>query len=222
MKHTSTALAFVGSAVLLVGPPGVRAQATGTITGTVTLEPPPPPRRSASRYAGGSQRIQIMQQTQAVVFLRGAPAGAPPSGYDDNPQMVQQDSLFVPSTIALMVGGTVDFPNSDPIFHNVFSYSSAKRFDLGRYPQGESRSVTFDQAGIVEVGCEVHDHMAGAIVVTENPWHAVAGEGGTFVIGGVPPGEYTLVAWHAEHDQEERTVTVEAGGTTRIEVELRR
>ncbi len=220
MKQT-----VVATALLFLASPGmaevVEGQATGAISGTVSLEPPPTPRRSANRYPGGAQAAQVVQMTSAVVFLRGEVPGSPPS-YVSDPEMMQRDSLFAPSTVALMVGGTVSFPNDDPIFHNVFSYSSSKRFDLGRYPRGESRTVTFDQPGFVEVSCEVHDRMAGVIVVTENPWHAVVGEDGSFTIEGVPPGEYTLVAWHVAHDSVERPVTVTAGGTARIEVELRR
>jgi plastocyanin len=221
VKHIGIVLALlVGSGV--TGTSEILGQSTGAIAGTVTLEPPPPPRRSANRYPGGPQVAQVVQQTSAVVFLEGAVPGAPPQGYQAHAEMVQQDSLFVPSTLALMAGGSVSFPNADPIFHNVFSYSSTKRFDLGRYPKGESRSVTFDEPGFVEVSCEVHDRMAGVIVVTENPWHAVVADDGSFRIDGVPPGEYTLVAWHVDHDPVEKRVTVTPGGTARIEVELRR
>jgi hypothetical protein len=118
----------------------------------------------------------------------------------------------------------VAFPNGDPFFHNVFSYSSAQRFDLGRYPQGESKSVTFPDAGIVEVFCEVHEFMRGAVVVTENPFHAVvatAGDG-SFRISGLPAGEHTIAFWHPDHQPLEQRVVVAAGGTARIEVELRR
>ena len=99
---------------------------------------------------------------------------------------------------------------------------SAKRFDLGRYPQGESKEVVFDKPGIIEVGCEVHEFMSGIILVSENPYHAVVSEDGTFTIEGVPPGDYTLTVWHVEHRPLERSVTVTDGGTARIEVELRR
>ncbi len=200
--------------------PAEAAPRTGRVTGTVTLEPPPPLRRRADRYAGGPARE--VQPLSAVVYLRGSYQGAPPAGYERHATMVQQDSMFVPSTIALMVGGTVSFPNEDPIHHNVLSYSSSKAFDLGRFPQGESRDVTFDRVGVVEVACEVHKHMAGIILVTENPFHAVVADDGTFVIEGVPPGEYTMVSWHPSHREDERTITVTDGADTRVEVELKR
>jgi len=196
--------------------------ATGTISGTVTLEPPPPPRRTANRYSGASSGTKTIQELPAIVYLRGTITGSPPPGYVARPEMMQSDTAFAPPLVAVMVGGTVSFPNHDTFFHNVFSYSSPKRFDLGRYPAGESKDVVFDKPGVIQVSCEVHEIMRGAIVVTENPYHAIVAEDGTFSIDGVPPGEYTLVVWHADHDDFEQTVTVMDGGDTRVEVELRR
>jgi len=198
-----------------------RAQtAGGTIEGRVVLEPPPPPRRSANRYPGGAAEAHEVQQLPAFVYLVGKVAGA--GSGDGNPTMTQRDTTFIPSVVAVGVGGVVSFPNGDPFFHNVFSYSSAQRFDLGRYPQGESKSVTFPEAGIVEVFCEVHEFMRGVIVVTENPFHSVVGTDGSFRITGVPAGDYTLAVWHPDHQPLERPVRVTAGGATRVEVELRR
>jgi hypothetical protein len=118
------------------------------------------------------------------------------------------------------VGTTVSFPNADPFFHNVFSYSSAKRFDLGRYPRGESKQVVFEEAGIVDVFCEVHEFMRSAVVVVESPYHAIVGDDFRFVIGDVPPGEYTLVVWHADLGMVEQQVTVTAGTAVRVSIEL--
>ncbi len=195
---------------------------TGVIEGIVTLEPPPPPRRTANRYAGGSTATHEIQRLPAVVFLRGSIVGAPPEAEGRAVSMEQRDTAFVPAAVAVQVGGTVDFPNFDSFFHNVFSYSNAERFDLGRYPQGESKSVTFDEPGFVNVFCEVHDFMRAAIVVTDNAFHAVIREDGTFRIEGVPEGEHTLAIWHADHETVERSVTVTRGGIFHIEVELRR
>jgi plastocyanin len=192
----------------------------GVIEGRVTLEDPPPPRRSANRYPGGQVAAHQIQQLPAFVYLLGPVSGASRGGR--GPTMMQRDTTFVPSVVAVQAGGTVSFPNEDPFFHNVFSYSSAQRFDLGRYPQGESKSVTFPEPGIVEVFCEVHEFMRGAIVVTENPFHSVVGADGSFRITGVPEGTYTVAFWHADHQPLQRQVTVSSVEATRIEVELRR
>ncbi len=224
MRSTAAPLFVVGTlwAAMTseVAAQGAGQTAPGAIVGRVVLEPPPPPRRSANRYPGGATETRSIQRLPAFVYLvgpipgTGAAAGAP--------TMTQRDTTFVPSVLAVRVGGTVAFPNGDPFFHNVFSYSSPQRFDLGRYPQGESKSVTFPEAGIVEVFCEVHEFMRGAIVVTQNPFHAVVAADGTFRITGAPPGEHTIAFWHPDHRPAEQRVSVSSGQTTRVEVELRR
>ena len=135
--------------------------------------------------------------------------------------MTQTDNAFVPSILVVPVGSRVSFPNGDPFFHNVFSYSSAKRFDLGRFPKGQSTQVLFDEAGIVNVYCEVHPFMRAAVVVVENPLHAIVTDDGTFAIDDVPPGDYTLVVWHVDMGVAEQSVTVSASGTVRVSVELK-
>ena len=115
----------------------------------------------------------------------------------------------------------MEFPNGDPFFHNVFSYSQVQRFDLGRYPLGESKAVTFDQPGIVKVYCEVHDFMRAVVLVLEGSHRAVVEEDGSFAIAGVPPGDYELVTWHADLNEQTMPVTIRAGETARVEVVLR-
>ena len=185
------------------------AQTDGIIEGEVTLRLKAP-RRSAGRYPGGSTAARTIQQVPAVVCLQGRLR-----------TLSQRDTAFAPGALAVQVGSTVRFPNEDDIFHNVFSYSAAERFDLGRYPKGESKEVVFDEPGVVDVYCEVHEFMRAVIVVTENPFHAVVDEGGAFRLEGVPPGSYTLIATHPDLDPVEHHVEVRAGETARIEVEIR-
>ncbi len=195
---------------------------TGSIAGTVVVEPPRSARRTANRYAGAAPSAHAVQRIPAVVFLKGTIPGSPPPGHVEGPEMAQQDTAFLPAAVFSQVGGSVSFPNGDPFFHNVFSMSSAKRFDLGRYPAGDSREVVFDKSGVIDIYCEVHEFMRGVVIVTENPFHAVVDDDGSFSIGGVPAGDYTLVVWHNEIESVERSVTVTEGGTTRVEVELNR
>ena len=215
----SLAVTAVTLALAAVQPVPVEAQ-SGVIEGRVDLEQQAP-RRSASRYpAGGRRGATAVQSVPAIVYLMGAIPGGSSAL---TAKMVQRDTAFAPAALVVAVGATVDFPNEDPFFHNVFSYSSTHRFDLGRYPQGESKAVTFDQPGIVEVYCEVHDPMRAAVLVVENPFHAIVAADGSFRIEDVPPGEHTVAFWSADHkDTAEETVTVTAGGTTTVEVELRR
>ncbi|MFN0152694.1 MAG: plastocyanin/azurin family copper-binding protein [bacterium] len=108
----------------------------------------------------------------------------------------QVDKTFIPALLPIVVGTTVDFPNQDEIYHNVFSYSRPKRFDLGRYASGEKRSVTFDTPGVVRVFCEIHSFMRATIVVLPTPYFAVVDDAGGFEVRGVPSGEYQLLLWH--------------------------
>ncbi|MDX1646275.1 MAG: carboxypeptidase regulatory-like domain-containing protein [Longimicrobiales bacterium] len=209
---------LVLSAAMLGVPGGSASAQAGSVEGTVALEPPPPPRRTADRYAGAAAAPERVQRVPAVVYVVGAVQSSEPR--PSAARMVQQDTAFTPPAVVVPVGGTVEFPNADPFFHNVFSYSSARRFDLGRYPQGESKSVTFDEPGVVGVFCEVHDKMRGVIIVTRNPFHAVVGDDGSFRIDGLPPGEHELAFWSADHRPVQRTVVVDPGRTTRVEVEL--
>jgi plastocyanin len=206
--------------VLGLTQPATPAQAqTGVIEGAV-LKEAPPRRRSTGRYPGGATGAAAEQTIPVVVFLEGTVGGAPPQ--PSSVEMLQRDRAFVPAAVVIPVGGAVEFPNGDPFFHNVFSYSSTQRFDLGRYPQGESKSVRFDEAGVVSVFCEVHDQMRAVIVVVTNPFHAILDDGGGFRLDNVPAGDYTLVVWSTDHEPVERPVSVSAGQTTAVRIELTR
>jgi plastocyanin len=128
-----------------------------------------------------------------VVFLDGNLSRAATPIQKELPQ---HNRRFDPRLLVVPVESTVSFPNDDPIFHNVFSLSKAKRFDLGYYPAGQTRVVKFNEAGIVQVYCHLHANMYGAIVVVPNQWHARPADDGTFSFTGVPPGRYAMVAWH--------------------------
>jgi plastocyanin len=108
----------------------------------------------------------------------------------------QQGARFEPDLIVVPVGSTVEFPNSDPIFHNVFSLSKAQPFDLGYYPKGQSRTVKFANPGVVQVYCHIHANMYAAIVVTASPWFQKPAADGAFSFSDVPAGRYRLTAWH--------------------------
>ena len=128
----------------------------------------------------------------------------------------QRGLKFHPEVLPVLVGTTVDFPNGDNLFHNVFSYSQTKEFDLGRYPMGDSRSVVFDRPGVVRVYCDIHSQMNATILVLENPFFDSPDDDGSFTIAGVPEGKYRLCLWYGRDVVIRRTVTVRAGETTMI------
>jgi plastocyanin len=166
---------FLAIALLLVPWAGARTEGTGTVKGTVTTTDP---------------ARQVV--ADAVVMIEG-PAN---SGGTTRATMNQQHEAFAPHVLGVAVGTTVDFPNGDPVLHNVFSTSPAKRFDLGMYGQGETRTVVFDSPGVVLVRCNVHPRMTGYIVVHSNPYVTVTDAHGSYTITGVPPGTYEARIWH--------------------------
>jgi plastocyanin len=130
----------------------------------------------------------------------------------------QRDRRFVPDLVVVPAGSTVSFPNFDPIFHNVFSLSKAKSFDLGNYPKGQTRLVTFATPGIVAVYCHLHPNMAATVVVAPNRWATRADESGAFVLKDVPAGAYSVVAWHKAAGTFRKTLTI--GGTGDVEMDF--
>jgi plastocyanin len=149
---------------------------------------------------------------RSVVYLEEAPQAAfetPPPG---RARLDQRNETFVPYVLAVTVGSTVDFPNDDPIYHNVFSLSKPKRFDLGRYPRGQSRSVVFDRPGVVRVFCEIHSHMTAFILVFAHRYFAVTDAEGRYRIEGVPLGSYTLAVWNDGAVRARREMRVGSAG----------
>jgi plastocyanin len=120
-------------------------------------------------------------------------ANGPANGHA---RMIQKDKTFTPHILAVGLGTTVEFPNFDPIFHNAFSNYDGKVFDIGLYPPGTSRSVTFSRAGIVRVFCNIHATMSAVIAVLDTPYYTITKKDGSFEIPAVPTGEYRLRLFH--------------------------
>lgn len=160
------------------------------------------------------------ERSRVVVYLEGAsPAGSESHNFQSQPSQVQQpqiqqiDRRFLPDLLVVPVGSTVSFPNMDPIFHNIYSLSKPKSFDLGSYDKGETRKVTFQKAGIVDVYCHLHPNMAATILVTPNRWYTRPDRSGQFRIPDVSPGQYTIVAWHKSAGFFRKNITVQSGHT---------
>jgi plastocyanin len=170
-------------------------------------------RRPNVNDLGAHAAHEAADRRRAVVYLESAPALAfPDSDTQQRATLDQKNETFVPHLLAITVGTTVDFPNSDSIYHNVFSLSPAKRFDLGRYAAGKTRSVRFDRPGIVRVFCEIHAHMSAFILVFNHRYFAVTSPEGRYQINRVPAGRYTLVAWNEGSVRETRQVIVGEDG----------
>ena len=172
---------------------------------------------------GAPSRVPDRQDfVRSVVYLESAPAAAFPDVELLHATMDQRNETFVPHVLAITAGTTVDFPNSDKTYHNVFSISKARSFDLGRYAAGRSKAVRFDRPGIVRVFCEIHSHMSAFILVFSHRYFAVTGPDGRYVIARVPPGRYTLDAWNEGTVRESRPIAVpEDGGTVESDFTLR-
>lgn len=147
-------------------------------------------------------------------------SGKAPAARPRRARMEQRDRDFAPPLLALPVGSTVSFPNGDPVYHNVFSLSPTKKFDLGVYKKGEARDVTFDEAGVVHVLCNLHASMSAYIIVHDEPYAAPLDRGGRFGFRELPPGRYRLRLWHERAGEiAQRQVTLTAG-QNRLQVAL--
>jgi len=162
----------------------------------------------------------VSDRLTSVVYFDSAPrTAAPPE--PGHAVLDQRDERFVPHVLAVTTGTVVDFPNSDRIYHNVFSLSKTRPFDLGRYAVGRSKSLRFERPGIVRVFCDIHSHMSAFILVFSHPFFAVTDPAGRYRIDDVPPGTYTLVAWNEGVTSESRQVNVSDAGTTEADFSLR-
>ena len=133
-------------------------------------------------------------------------------------QMNQKDLTFVPLILPVQVGTKVEFPNLDDTYHNIFSFSPAKRFDLGRYRSDEIPipSVTFDVSGLVTVRCDIHEHMRALILVLDTPYFVMSEADGHYRLSGLPAGHYTLKAWLTSKTTREQSVDLKSGSTLKV------
>ena len=156
--------------------------------------------------ADGDADPLAFERSHVAVYLEGGPKS--PTTEFPKASIEQRDRRFVPDLVVIPAGATVSFPNFDPIFHNVFSLSKAKSFDLGNYREGQSRLVTFPVAGLVAVYCHLHSNMAASIVVAPSRWAVRVDKDGIFSLKEVPAGTYTVVAWHKTAGTFRKTVTI--------------
>ena len=208
-----SAAALVALTVLPVAIPpnfGPQARQPGTIRGRVEFRRSPPAneRRPGIADLGTGAPARPVDRSPAIVYLETAPGGAFEERENARVRMDQRNETFVPHVLAITVGTIVDFPNNDRTYHNVFSLSKTKRFDLGRYAAGHSEAVRFDHPGIVRVFCDIHSHMNAYIVVFSHRFYATTDAEGRYRIERVPPGTYTIIAWNEGDIRESKQVVV--------------
>lgn len=209
--------AIIVACALLLGTLAAAAQGTASAEGTVALPKPVAQTKVNPRYAGQAGALRPPEPPTAVVFLDGAPLPA-----DDKPgtnvlQVVQQGMQFWPGLLAVRKGTRVEFPNGDDFYHNVFSYSKAKRFDLGRFLKDEKpATVTFNQPGVVKLYCEIHEHMRGTVIVLDTPYFVKTDTNGVYRLTGLPAGQFKLKAWLDDKLVHERPVELKSGETARV------
>ncbi len=214
-------LLALAAAVLPAGENRPAAQQTATVRGRVVIDIPPAGRRPSSAYpsraVAQAQLAPPSEVENVVVYLRDAPARAVAPRRS---AIRQRGETFLPRVVAVPVGSFVDFPNDDAIYHNVFSLSRARTFNLGRYPKGESRAVRFDKAGTVKVFCDIHSHMTATVIVFNHPWFTGPEAEGTFELTGLPVGDLQITAWHERLGDTTLRVRTEAGRPASIEFVL--
>lgn len=208
----------IGLFCLWIGVVTATAWAQATIEGRVELPKTHSAPVMTKRYEivtkGG---VIATNPPLAVVYLEGKfekPAAQPVE------QMAQKDLMFSPSLLPIRVGTRVEFPNLDEdTYHNIFSYSSAKRFDLGRYRSDERPvpSQVFDTPGLVTLRCDIHEHMRGVILVLDTPHFVMTDAEGNYRLTGVPAGRYTLKAWLNSKTTLERPVELQSGAVARVD-----
>ena len=160
--------------------------------------------------------ILSTQPPLAVVYLEGS---FPKLSSRPTKQVAQKDLTFIPALLPVQVGTRVEFPNLDDTYHSIFSYSPAKRFDLGRYRPEERPipSEIFDMPGLVTLRCDIHEHMRGLILVLNTPYFVVTDPDGRFRLSGLPSGHYTLKAWIDSTITRERPVELKSGQTIHVD-----
>jgi plastocyanin len=179
----------------------------GTVAATASLS-------GAVANLTGTVQVEGKPAENAVVWLEAA--NAPPQPQAARVVLDQRNLTFSPHVLAVRVGTTVEFPNNDKVFHNVFSFRDGKKFDLGMYPKGMSKRIVFDKPGLARLFCNIHPNMAAYVLAVDTPYFAVSNERGTFSIAGVPPGTYTYHAWRPGGPPLTGSITLDGNQTLEI------
>jgi plastocyanin len=197
-------------------------RATGRIEGKVVITVPVATAPPSAAY--GARRVERpaaragSELSNVIVFIQDAPK--PATLPSTRARILQENETFIPRVVAITRGSTVDFPNGDPFFHDVFSLSRSGTFDLGSYPRGQTKSHQFRKAGLVKVYCHIHSHMTASIMVFDHTFFTIPKPDGGFTIEDVPAGTYKVSAWHERIGENSQPIRIEAGRTAEIQFSL--
>ena len=191
-KRLSRAAAWSYVCCLFLAPPFAQAQQSNVSAQVQFASARAADKSSAARSARIPQDV--------VVWLKPLDRSVTPNGSahvkSQRPVLVQKDKNFEPHLLVVEVGTSVDFPNHDPFFHNVFSLFDGKRFDLGLYEAGATNTVRFDRVGVSFLFCNIHPQMSAVVVAVDTPYFAESDRAGRISIGDVPEGRYELRVWY--------------------------
>lgn len=194
------------------------AYGQAVVEGRVSLPKPQPWTAPPPRYVDQVGKITPPDPPAAVVFLEGQ---FPTNSIHRTNEVQQLGAQFRPALLPIEVGTSVAFPNEDDFYHNVFSYSKAKRFDLGRYRKNDRPPVeVFDKPGVVKLYCEIHQHMRGVILVLDTPYFTRT-TNGLYRLQDLPVGKYVLKAWIDEKHVYEKPVELEPGRTLHVDFDTK-
>ncbi len=202
---------------------------TGSVVGRIELRATPQVirRERGSRYQSmwsmpgmNEREVKKSEQHNVVIYLEGGNLETAGLQSSSHGAIDQREAVFIPHVLAVQKGAVVDFVNHDKTYHNVFSLSPAKKFNIGRRPVGEKVPVQFDKSGIVQLFCDIHSQMTAYVVVLDNPYFVQPDEDGVFRIDHVPPGTYTLKVWHERLSAPEQKIAVNAGSAAKAAIVL--
>jgi len=219
MRFASKITSSATLIALLCAEPGHAA--AGVIRGTLRVTRVSDGAATMNAYPGSAGSMPGMHHsahglpTDAVVYVDHVPAAAESAlahAKEPMPRLAQKDQSFVPRVLGIAVGTKVDFPNMDPIYHNVFSLSPVRRFDLGKYPRGSSRQIVFPKPGLVNVYCDLHSDMEAFVLILPHHGFARPTANGEYTLPPLPAGHYLLRVWHPDLGEQSVAVDVPATG----------
>jgi plastocyanin len=195
-------------------------QQSGSIKGKIDIAASSRPdivsrgsRSHAYGMSGMSQPTEpvVPEYSNMVVYLKGKDLKHRNFPSATKTLMDQRNAEFVPHVLTIQRGAVVEFVNRDNTYHNVFSLSPTKKFNIGRRPTGENVPVQFDKEGIVQIFCDIHSHMSAYIIVLDSPYFAQPDDHGNYSLENIPPGTYIIKVWHERLTNQERTITIAPG-----------